>query len=94
MSEQFNDPVCVAAFNALEHWAQDVSRDIALEIQSRCDISSPDVPETPRDFVERDNEKAQLLRQLADEADRGALFTVEHSRHDKTPDPDQPGRQK
>jgi hypothetical protein len=28
-------------------------------------------------------EKAQLLRQLADEADRGVLFTVEHSPHDK-----------
>jgi hypothetical protein len=34
-------------------------------------------------LVEQDNEKAQLLRQIADEADRGVLFTVEHSRHDK-----------
>jgi hypothetical protein len=34
-------------------------------------------------LVEHDNEKAQLLRRLADEADRGVLFTVEHSRHDK-----------
>jgi hypothetical protein len=34
-------------------------------------------------LVEQDNEKAQLLRLLADEADRGVLFTVEHSRHDK-----------
>jgi hypothetical protein len=34
-------------------------------------------------LVEQDNEKAQLLRLLADEADRGFLFTVEHSRHDK-----------
>jgi len=33
-------------------------------------------------LVEQDNEKAQLLRQIADEADRGVLFTVEHSRHD------------
>ena len=31
MSGQFNDPVRVVAFNTLEHWAQDVSRDIALE---------------------------------------------------------------
>jgi hypothetical protein len=37
MSGQFNDPVRVVAFNTLEHWAQDVSRDVALEIQSRCD---------------------------------------------------------
>ena len=34
-------------------------------------------------LVEQDNEKAQLLRLIADEADRGVLFTVEHSRHDK-----------
>jgi hypothetical protein len=34
-------------------------------------------------LAEQDNEKAQLLRRIADEADRGVLFTVEHSRHDK-----------
>jgi len=34
-------------------------------------------------LVEQDNEKAQLLRQLADEADRGVLFTVQNSGHDK-----------
>ena len=34
-------------------------------------------------LVEQDNEKAQLLRLIADEADRGGLFTVERSRHDK-----------
>ena len=52
MSGQFNDPVRVVAFNTLEHWAQDVSKDIALEIQSRCDIDGHDVPETLRDFVD------------------------------------------
>jgi len=34
-------------------------------------------------LVEQDNEKAQLLRLIADEADRGVLLTVDHSRHDK-----------
>jgi hypothetical protein len=34
-------------------------------------------------LVEQDNEKAELLRLLADEADRGVLFTVQNSRHDK-----------
>jgi hypothetical protein len=34
-------------------------------------------------LAEQDNERAQLLRRLADEADRGVLFTVEHSRPDK-----------
>jgi hypothetical protein len=52
ISGQFNDPVRVVAFNTLEHWAQDVSRDIAREIQSRCDIDGHDVPETLRDFVD------------------------------------------
>jgi hypothetical protein len=52
MAGQFNDPVRVVAFNTAEHWAQDVSRDIALEIQSHCDIDGHDVPETLRDFVD------------------------------------------
>jgi len=32
MSGQFNDPVRVVAFNTLEHWSDDVSKTIALEI--------------------------------------------------------------
>jgi hypothetical protein len=52
MSGQFSDPVRVVAFNTAEHWAQDVSKDIAREIQSRCDIDVHDVPETLRDFVD------------------------------------------
>jgi len=52
MSEQFSDPVRVVAFNPLGHWARDVSRDIALEIQSRCDIDGHDVPEALEDFVD------------------------------------------
>jgi hypothetical protein len=34
-------------------------------------------------LVEQNNENAELLRLIADEADRGVLFTVERSRHDK-----------
>ena len=52
MSGQFSDPVRVVAFNTAEHWAQDVSRDVALEIQSRCDIDGHDVPEALEDFVD------------------------------------------
>jgi hypothetical protein len=52
MSGQFNDSVRIVAFNTLEHWSQDVSKDIALEIQSRCDIDCHDVPEAVRDFVD------------------------------------------
>jgi hypothetical protein len=48
---QFNDPARVIAYNTLEHWSQDISEDIALEIQSRCDIEGAAVPEHIRDFV-------------------------------------------
>ena len=62
MSGQFNDPVRVVAFNTAERWAQDVSKDIALEIQSRSDIDGHDVPETLRDFIDS---RAGPDRQLA-----------------------------
>jgi hypothetical protein len=66
LSGQFNDPVRVVAFNTLEHWAQDVSRDIALEIQSRCDIDGHDVPEGLEDFVaSHTGPDRQLTRRLA-----------------------------
>jgi hypothetical protein len=48
---QFNDPARVIAYNTLEHWSQDISEDIALEIQSRCDIEGAGVPEHIKDFV-------------------------------------------
>jgi hypothetical protein len=48
----FNAPVRVVAFNTLEHWADDVSRQVAEEIQTRCDIEGNDIPEHIRDFVE------------------------------------------
>ena len=51
LSGQFNDPVRVIAFNTLEHWSMDVSRDIAAEIQTRCDIEGAAVPEHVEDFV-------------------------------------------
>jgi hypothetical protein len=51
MSGQFNDPVRVVAFNTLEHWTQDVSAEVAAEIQTRCDIDGEPVPEHVGDFV-------------------------------------------
>jgi hypothetical protein len=62
MSGQFNDPVRVVAFNTLEHWLEDVSADVAAEIQTRCDIDGEPVPEHVRDFVKR---QAGVTRQLA-----------------------------
>jgi hypothetical protein len=52
MTGQFSDPVRVMAFNTLEHWANDVSKDSAQVIQARCDIAGDPVPEHIRDFVE------------------------------------------
>jgi hypothetical protein len=52
MSGQFNNPVRVVAFNTLEHWAQASQKNVALEIQTRCDIDGQDVPENLRDFVD------------------------------------------
>lgn len=52
LSAQFNDPVRVMAFNTLEHWAKDVSQEIAAEIVSRCDIDGLPVPEYLKDFIE------------------------------------------
>jgi hypothetical protein len=45
MTGQFSNPVRVVAFNTLEHWSNDVSAEIAQEIQTRCDIEGNDVPE-------------------------------------------------
>jgi hypothetical protein len=45
MSGEFNEPLSVVAFNTFEHWADDVSRQIAVEIQRRYDIADEPVPE-------------------------------------------------
>ena len=59
---EFNDPICVVAFNTSEQWADDVSRQIADEIQKRCDFAGEPAPECIRDFVE---EHTGPTRQLA-----------------------------
>jgi hypothetical protein len=53
MSGQYNDPVRIMAFNTLEHWSDDVTAEVAAEIQTRCDIDGDPVPEHLEDFVER-----------------------------------------
>jgi hypothetical protein len=52
MSGQFSDPVRVVAFNTLEHWSEDVSMDVAREIQCRCDIDGLDAPQYLAGFME------------------------------------------
>jgi hypothetical protein len=51
MSGQYSSPV--VAFNMAERWANDVSEDIAREIQMRADLSHSDLSSTIEEFVER-----------------------------------------
>lgn len=59
---RYNNPVRVVAFNTLEHWSEDVSSDVASEIQVRCDIDHVPLPEHLTDFVQS---HARPMRQLA-----------------------------
>ena len=52
LAGRFQDPAGVVAFNTLEHWSEDISEEVAKEIQARCDIDGTSVPEHIRDFVE------------------------------------------
>jgi hypothetical protein len=51
LSGHFGDPVRVVAFNTLEHWSEDVSSEVAREIQTRSDIEGEILPEHLQDFV-------------------------------------------
>ena len=48
---RFNNPVGIYAFNTLEHWTADISKNVAEEIQCRCDIEGNPVPAHLEDFV-------------------------------------------
>jgi hypothetical protein len=61
LSGQYNSPVRIVAFNTLEHWSEDVSSDIAAEIQMRCDIDGVPVPEHLTDFMESHARPARQL---------------------------------
>jgi hypothetical protein len=54
----------VIAFNTAEHWSEDVSEDIAREIQRRSDLAYDDVPSALQTFVDRHagREKQLALR--------------------------------
>jgi hypothetical protein len=51
MSGRFGNPVGILAFNTLEHWTDDLSKDVAREIQCRCDIEGDKIPDHLVDFV-------------------------------------------
>ena len=51
MSARFSNPVGIFAFNTLEHWTADISKNVAEEILCRCDILGAAVPDYLEDFV-------------------------------------------
>jgi hypothetical protein len=51
MSARFGNPVGIFAFNTLEHWTADISKNVAEEILCRCDIDGTPVPAYLEDFV-------------------------------------------
>ena len=51
MAARFSNPVGIFAFNTLEHWTADISKNVAEEILCRCDIEGIPVPEYLEDFV-------------------------------------------
>ena len=59
----FSDPVRVMSFNTLEHWTQDISTEIATEIQARCDIDGTELPTTSR-TLSRATSAVRVTRQL------------------------------
>jgi hypothetical protein len=62
MSGQYSDPQRVVAFNIAEHWAKDVSDDVAREIRRRADLAYEELTSGVGEFVIR---HAGRERQLA-----------------------------
>lgn len=61
LAGQFNAPIRVTAFNTLEHWSRDLSREVAEEVRALCDIEGISVPEHIGDFVARHTARAPQL---------------------------------
>ncbi|MHC2336252.1 hypothetical protein [Bradyrhizobium sp. USDA 4454] len=43
----------VIGFNTAERWSEDVSEDVAREIQRRCDLQQTEVPARLLGFIDR-----------------------------------------
>jgi hypothetical protein len=61
LAGQYSAPVRVIAFNTLEHWRRDISKEVAEEIRVLCDIEGISVPEHISDFVARYTARTPLL---------------------------------
>lgn len=62
LAGEYERPIRVVAFNTAERWSEDVSEDVAQEIQRRCDLQLTDVPSQLQEFVDR--HAAQDTRQF------------------------------
>ena len=66
LTGQFNNPVCVVAFNIAERWAEDASEDVAREIMRRLDLAGRELPSSLEEFIERHlGPERQLTLRLA-----------------------------
>ena len=66
MAGQYHDPQRVVAFNTAEHWAEDVSTDVAREIRRRADLRYEDLTSSIEAFVDRHaGRERQLYLRLA-----------------------------
>jgi hypothetical protein len=52
MSGQYSNPVRIVAFNTAEHWSEDASEDVALEIIRRLDLAGHELPSSIQAFVD------------------------------------------
>lgn len=64
MAGEYRDPRRVVAFNVAEHWSEDVSEEVARDIQRRSDLTFNDVSSALQAFVDRHagREKQLALR--------------------------------
>jgi hypothetical protein len=62
LNGQYCDPLRVLSFNPVEKWSEDVSEDVAREVQRRCDLNLMDVPSALQAFVD-----AHLGRERAEQ---------------------------
>ena len=53
LAGEYRKPIRIVAFNTAERWSEDVSQDIAREIQRRCNLQLSDVPSYLWEFVDR-----------------------------------------
>lgn len=51
LSGQYSNPLRLLSFNPVEKWSEDVSGDVAREVQRRCDMQFMDVPSALQGFV-------------------------------------------